>query len=1438
MADVILNNYSDDSRIKQYIRGELMERVFHDIPISKLNTGAFSIISEYISQATEQMAFTSSFYFNENFITKAVLPESIYAEAAIFNLGYAFANPSTTNILLELKLDDLFAITQNAENKNAETGLYEFVLDKNTLINMKDGQTYSLDYDISFQYMNPTTASDTRNGAWIVQYLNDEPNSISVNKNKYISYRVTDNWLCLFIKASEYTRQTHTVINNMTNNVPNQDTVITCNDHICGFDVVYIEPATKAGESDKRVPIRHDHILPIHSTVNDQLPYVHYIMDNTQTIRFMWQLQGTKAFIPKLNSRYEITVYTCHGRASNFDEAPNEQPNVVTATNRFKNNANVMKAAFIISGSLGGTDIGTAENVRRKTIEAYNTANVISTDHDIEEWFKTFYFEHILFPFFFKRRDDPWGRIWSGFLALTDQNDEVYRTNTLHGNITYDALYSNNSNNVSNNEIIIPPGWVWTYKDSSNLYTLAPYIAGDNHTVETAKTLTAITDKFVFANPFGVRIQKSPFAIGYFNPWINESLTASRVPMSNTYIEDSSQIYHATPLTVHIKRTYKDDYYHISFWLDVSQNAMVDGDSWIKYMTNSAVKPVFDDMLWQYFKRPTDVYAQKIPMLALQADEQALPFNPSNTYLCVSSKNLRDDGYWNLSNIWIQDNSDPDNIKRIDFNVINSNGIIGSDNVWGNSGLVEPIYVTGDTTIICYGLLEDDVVSFERIGSNDYYAMKIKDKLTMKDNQGNVRPIQINRVTFTVTSQSKTERTKYGEDSLYQIGQPMQNVVLNAHFEYIFTDVTGSAVGTLDRTYTISNAAEVFIPYPSDATPQEVDRMWTFTIPTRETAAGIAEGTSIVYADMRPSPTSASVDYYRIPFKSIHTETAFVYVENDSLKLNQNNLRVVLHAYMNGGETGYVEMRPVQRDTDGTYLFEADMYPTCELVDIDNIIHIASVDNSGGSWKPTTQNTVVNIDATNPKLRVSVLFKAKTNPDMPSLINGDSDYNGYYVNDQFELDSFSLIQELKEMRSVVNFSEDNTPTFDQYQCYQNILSWNRYNSDHPTWYDINKIAHHQAIVQQNLTEDEITNLKRMAVSFNTNGYFGDLEEMRTVIGLSSSNPVYQTYYNLYTGFLNRFTNSSGFTELFTYQDSNVQQVWKYHDKYYTNDSYTDELKPVEGMYYMIKNTYEDITFVTWSNTYRTYTDVTNKVVMWNQVYEALDNYTNELDKVYTAAGVALSGGVEVQLMPFVEYSLMNSDQFADFVATFTQVHKAIEPVIFRRLEGNNYLDCKLIATYGKPHTYCSDQQYKLTTDQFWPDLNVQISFDVKLYNKALASNTVSELKLKIKAYFNRLTTVHTPIDLISMNNNIYVSHLIQQMEEHSNVAYLKFNGWYTDEKNMPNGNYMDSNTQAILQRWRKLEDMPTDELTRFVPEMFVLEDRNIKINILDDYTLS
>ncbi len=366
---ITLNNYSDDCQIKAFMNTELAVRVFHDIPLNVLNAGQFSLTTEYISQITEQLAFTSSFYYNENFITKAILPDSIYAEAAIFNIGYDFATPASSNFLLELRIDD---IMKNAVY-NADSGLYEFILDKNTKFNLPEGFVYSLDYDILIQYKNEGTATvESSIPAWNVQYINrDQVNMCATNKNLYIPYRVTEVWLCLFIQANEYERQVHTVVNNTSYSIPNADTVIHCNDHIAGFDIRYID------SNGNSTYLSRNHILTVHGKVYDLDPYVNYIMDDPYTIRFMWQLAGNKYFIPETNSSYEITVYTCHGKSANAPNYKNDtQPQVITATNRYTNNANVMKAVFVISGCVGGTDIGTVETVRRQTIEAYNSSYV------------------------------------------------------------------------------------------------------------------------------------------------------------------------------------------------------------------------------------------------------------------------------------------------------------------------------------------------------------------------------------------------------------------------------------------------------------------------------------------------------------------------------------------------------------------------------------------------------------------------------------------------------------------------------------------------------------------------------------------------------------------------------------------------------------------------------------------------------------------------------------------------------------------------------------------------------------------------------------------------------------------------------------------------------------------------------------------------------
>ena len=1326
--EIILSNMSDDSEIKKYINEQLMPRVFHDVPLNNLNTGLFSIINEYMSQGMEQLAFTSSFYFNESFITKSVLPESVFAEAAIFNIGYSFATPSACAFLLELKIDD---IKRNAV-ENPNNGLMEFVLDKDTKFNLSNGNVYSLDYDILIQY------TKTDEPAWNVQYTNTgQFNMCAINKNEYILYRVTDTWLCLYIQASEYERTKYVVVNNMMNGIANPDKVISCTDHICGFDITYVD-----SEGNRNI-IPHDHLLPINSTVPDLQPYVHYIMDNPNTIRFKFQLNGDRYFIPDSNSSYEIIIYSCHGAAANFTGYNNmEQPQVITAANKYSNNSNVLKAGFVISPSMGGSDIGTTETVRRETIEAYNTAKVISTDHDIEEWFKTFYFKNILYPFFFKRRDDPWGRVWAGFLALKDTDNYIFRTNTLFARVPYEILYNNNDNTINGNEIIIPPGWIWTYVpegEEGERFTVMPYTQGDGVTVEQASTLANISEKFVFSNPFGIRIQKEPFAMGYFNPWINDTFTAthlSRLQPLNDYTDDVSYIYHATPIQTNIKRTYKENFYRITTWISPTSPTWLSSENGVEkqlveYLRKNVVSPIFSTSTWNYFVEPVDLYAQNIPLLPLLEGNGYIPFKPTDTYLCCRKKNKMDDDTWTLEDVWIEDRSEstPKNVYIPITGEITR--LYGDDETWGENGYWNgyEVYVSGSTDIGIYpDITPDKHIVFSRSEKGNYYTLKLdSDAMT-------------GQITKMVVSEAITSNLlKYDETMLVKIGKSYAvKTVVNIYFA--------------DQTvvhYEISNAANIYTPYEFTHDPDH--DTYVFELDQ------VGKDGIILYADMKPSPSSGAIDYYRIPFNKFKPNKAAYYVENSLLPMDKNNMRVILHTLVNGSETGYVEMQPIMKENDGSYQFETIMYPLNQLVDVDNRILISSEDYGGGSWINNKKGSVVSIDATNPELKMSILVRSE-HPDRDSEITIGDSFTGFRIVDQYSLDNVSLVQELKEMRSVVNFGDSAIPSEEQLTLYHDFLSLNEYNGAIVgNLWNIRKWAHDVIFEIENDTD--LSTLKNIAMNISPD------------------------YNNYVTRFLQMF-------------DIPI-------------DDTPAGLKAIRN---------DVINTILHAETIEELEEV--------QIYDLLNNYNNMIYLLFKPVNV--DGGMTVQLVPMVEYTLMNNERFESFVASFTQVHKAIEPVIFNRLEGNNYLDCKLIATYGLPHSYTSD----IDPSTYWPSLQVKVEFDCHLFNVNMTTNTLVELKQIIREYFNRLTRIHTAADVTSMDNNIYVSHIIQQMESHNNVAYCRFKGWYTDEKNIENGSYMDANYQGIIQKYKSIDDFSKKDLESYVPEMYVLSDDDIIINII------
>lgn len=511
--ELIVRSYVDNFDVKNFIFNNMIKKTFPNIPINKLNMGFVGIVSEYLSNAIEDSYYTASLMLNENFVTRAILPDSIYSEAALFDLGYTMANASKCNFGLQIWIDDIIKFAK--KRNNAE--IWDFYIDKDTKLIIGD-YIYRLDYDIliSYQLMKGTGSPvfsaeyihKTKDG---VSYIN----SVAVTNNRFIKNRAFINgdkrWLVLFITAQEYERVT--IDSDITDNTVTtaSDIVLNWDNHLAGFDVMYETPL---GE---QIPMKKK----IQYTDPEVEPYIYYRFSDDNEIRCSFTEQRN-FFTPAFNSKIHFTLYTCHGKAANFDSFDGEMEVIVEKSGlNYEYNVETHMVAVCYSGSTLGTDRKGLEMLRSDVKLAYNTAKVLSTDHDLDEWFNNFAMKYDVKSYFFKRRDDPSGRLFSQFVAITN-NSYIYPTNTL----SIEVRQSQFDSVDNNNEFIIKPGHLWKYKKGSrdtlimlgkDNYSSTPYPTSDGRAYITDADIPIIDpndenidERFMFVNPFYIKINRVP----------------------------------------------------------------------------------------------------------------------------------------------------------------------------------------------------------------------------------------------------------------------------------------------------------------------------------------------------------------------------------------------------------------------------------------------------------------------------------------------------------------------------------------------------------------------------------------------------------------------------------------------------------------------------------------------------------------------------------------------------------------------------------------------------------------------------------------------------------------------------------------------------------------------------------------------------------------
>ena len=444
--------YIDNFSVKKFVQNDLIDKYFSDIDVNMRTVGTVGYTSELVSNISEDAFNTGSVLFREAFPNRAQLDESIYSHAAIFQLDATMSNAAACKFLFLLDED---AILNNMTVGEAGTNRNKFYyyINKDTTFYVED-MPFTLDYDIEITVVKKISDSG-ETYLYTARYVTEEyTNSLSAITSPYIKVRTSSNGVVgLEVWTHQVVREVveDIIVSNSEVNYPTIDLSLDT-DMIAGFDIIIKEPGSSEWEQMKPV-INYSQPL--------KTPFCYYQMIRRNKIRLSFNTKDTY-YIPEFNTEIKVIIYKTLGAAGNFDTYNADVIVSGPVDDPYGYNISSMIGARSIGASQGGMDQETMEGLKAKTLEGYRTANAITTESDLQEFFNNYKYRYgssdILF---IKKRDDVYERVFSAYM-IAKNNGEIYKTSTLDLNIN---LYD--MNNIERNMFIIDPGTVFTCNDSA-----------------------------------------------------------------------------------------------------------------------------------------------------------------------------------------------------------------------------------------------------------------------------------------------------------------------------------------------------------------------------------------------------------------------------------------------------------------------------------------------------------------------------------------------------------------------------------------------------------------------------------------------------------------------------------------------------------------------------------------------------------------------------------------------------------------------------------------------------------------------------------------------------------------------------------------------------------------------------------------------------------
>ena len=570
----VVKNGTSRYDIKDYITNTVAPKYFSGITnMNDLTVGLFGYVTDVLADITNDTMFTISSLYKEIFPQLAELPESIYNHALIYQLSNTFAVPAEVGFNIVISEE---SILNNGTAGGNKTYQY-FDIDSNMEFNI-DSITFMLDYDIRIMSRKYTytdeSGSEITEWSHSAQYLMNKENDISNLTNPYIksSTYINSNgkrYIVLAVKLHQVTKKTISdiILNNDTVNV------VTLNypfqDQLANFDIYY-----KAPNSTSYVQLKKQ--LTNSAKLDTAFCFYKLVDDNTLQITFSGD---DSYFQPEYNSEIIVELYTTEGSAGNFESYDGEDVRVIGRYDKYPSNRGIIFMGTVTTGSLGGTDRKTIEELQNETIKAYSTVKSFSTTNDLNLYFNEIRSmskmnSEILFM---RKRDDVFERLYSAFILFRDSENNIVPTNTLDLKIKSSDIAYRFTQSGRN---VIKAGKLFKYVHGSE--TSDPYGESVDLTINDDLDQFENTTEFIYINPFLTIINTNPLGVSFYLNSIDDSLSLT-----------------------HRDITISTFYQFIATSIDIYRNALVGSDEYeftIKFspttrLPREAFKLVNDDTL-------------------------------------------------------------------------------------------------------------------------------------------------------------------------------------------------------------------------------------------------------------------------------------------------------------------------------------------------------------------------------------------------------------------------------------------------------------------------------------------------------------------------------------------------------------------------------------------------------------------------------------------------------------------------------------------------------------------------------------------------------------------------------------------------------------------------------------------------------------------------